>query len=194
LTRSGDPQGTDTAPGDHEKSGLGSQGILLPVHGAVANAPICSRRIEADWQAIFGGVPEALNVDGPMQSVRVARGPQTDPADLLIRAVGRRLQNGDLLAIGRNVDETREISQVVGQALGLVPAFSLCLLAGAWLSVCAQKRVEEVNQRVQRIIAGDPSERLSRRNVDEPLSRLAAIVKRDTRRNRDDDQRALRRR
>jgi hypothetical protein len=140
------------------------------------------------------GVPEALNVDGPMQSVRVARGPQTDPADLLIRAVGRRLQNGDLLAIGRNVDETREISQVVGQALGLVPAFSLCLLAGAWLSVCAQKRVEEVNQRVQRIIAGDPSERLSRRNVDEPLSRLAAIVKRDTRRNGDDDRRALRRR
>jgi signal transduction histidine kinase len=44
------------------------------------------------------------------------------------------------------------------------------------LSVRAQKRVEEVNQRVQRIIAGDLRERLPHRNVDEPFSRLAAIV------------------
>ena len=136
---------------------------------------------EADGSRLAGnlqGVPEALNVDGPVQSVRVVRSPQTGPADLLVRAVGRRLQDGDVLVIGRNVDETREISQVVGQALalGLAPAFSLCLLAGAWLSVRAQKRVEEVNQRVQRIIAGDLRERLPHRNVDEPFSRLAAIV------------------
>jgi signal transduction histidine kinase len=57
-----------------------------------------------------------------------------------------------------------------------VPAFSLCLLAGAWLSIRAQRRVEEVNQRVQRIIAGDLRERLPHRDVDEPFSRLAAIV------------------
>jgi signal transduction histidine kinase len=40
----------------------------------------------------------------------------------------------------------------------------------------AQKRVEEVNQRVQRIIAGDLRERLPHRDVDEPFSRLAVIV------------------
>ena len=40
----------------------------------------------------------------------------------------------------------------------------------------AQKRVEEVNQRVQRIIAGDLRERLPHRNVDEPFSKLAVIV------------------
>jgi methyl-accepting chemotaxis protein len=86
--------------------------------------------------------------------------------------------NGDTLLIGREVDETREISHVVGQALvlGLLPAFCLCLLAGAWLSMRAQKRVEEVNQRVQRIIAGDLRERLPHRDVDEPFSKLAAIV------------------
>jgi signal transduction histidine kinase len=39
-----------------------------------------------------------------------------------------------------------------------------------------QKRVEEVNQRVQRIIAGNLRERLPHRNVDEPFSKLAAIV------------------
>src|SRR6201995_1113526 len=82
------------------------------------------------------------------------------------------------LVSGREVDEAREISHVVSQALalGLLPAFLLCLLAGAWLSMRAQKRVEEVNQRVQRIIAGDLHERLPHRNIDEPFSRLAVIV------------------
>jgi signal transduction histidine kinase len=42
--------------------------------------------------------------------------------------------------------------------------------------VRAQKRIEEINQRVQRIIAGDLSERLPYRSVDEPLSKLAIIV------------------
>ena len=88
------------------------------------------------------------------------------------------MRNGDVLVLGRNIDEAGEISHVVGQALalGLLPAFCLCLLAGAWLSMRAQKRVEEVNQRVQRIIAGNLRERLPHRNVDEPFSRLAAIV------------------
>jgi signal transduction histidine kinase len=36
--------------------------------------------------------------------------------------------------------------------------------------------VEEVNQRVQRIIAGDLRERLPHRNIDEPFSKLAVIV------------------
>jgi signal transduction histidine kinase len=90
------------------------------------------------------------------------------------------MPNGDALVIGREVDETREISHVVGQALalGLLPAFCLCLLAGAWLSMRAQERVEEVNQRVQRIIAGDLSERLPHRDVADPFSNLAAIVNR----------------
>jgi hypothetical protein len=67
------------------------------------------------------------------------------------------MTNGDVLVLGRNVDEASEMSDVVGQALalGLLPGFVLCLLSGAWLSVRAQRRVEEVNQRVRRIIAGD---------------------------------------
>ena len=122
--------------------------------------------------------PQSFRNDGSVQAARAARVGQSAGGDPTIRAVGRRLENGDLLVLGRNVDETREISSVVGQALalGLIPALCLCLLAGAWLSVRAQRRVEEVNQRVQRIIAGDLRERLPHRNVDEPFSRLAAIV------------------
>jgi signal transduction histidine kinase len=122
-------------------------------------------------------VPDALRVDAPAQSVKAAlnRSGMIDP---VIRAIGRRLPNGDALVIGRNVDETAEISHVVGEALalGLLPALCLCLLAGAWLSLRAQRRVDEVNQRVQRIIAGNLRERLPHRNVDEPISRLAVIV------------------
>lgn len=121
-------------------------------------------------------LPQGFRADGAVQAARAARASQG--GDPLIRAVGRRLENGDVLVMGRNVDETREISSVVGQALalGLLPALCLCLLAGAWLSVRAQRRVEEVNQRVQRIIAGDLRERLPHRNVDDPFSRLTVIV------------------
>jgi len=122
-------------------------------------------------------VPEQLRINAPAQSVQAAR-IRSDLGDPVIRAIGRHLSNGDTLVIGRNVDETSEISHVVGEALalGLLPAFCLCLIGGAWLSLRAQKRVDDVNQRVQRIIAGNLRERLPHRNVDEPFSRLAVIV------------------
>jgi signal transduction histidine kinase len=123
-------------------------------------------------------VPEQLRIDAVAQSVQAAR-IRSDLGNPVIRAVGRHLSNDDTLVIGRNVDETSEISHVVGEALalGLLPALCLCLLAGAWLSLRAQKRVDEVNQRVQRIVAGDLRERLPHhRDVDEPFSRLAIIV------------------
>ncbi|WP_375788645.1 ATP-binding protein [Bradyrhizobium sp. Pha-3] len=124
------------------------------------------------------GLPQGFKADGSVQPLRAARVGQPAGGDALIRAVGRRLESGDMLVVGRNVDETHEISSVVGQALalGLLPAFCLSLIAGAWLSLRAQRRVEEVNQRVRRIIAGDLRERLPHRNINEPFSRLAAIV------------------
>jgi signal transduction histidine kinase len=133
----------------------------------------------ADGHRIAGNleqVPPELKLNESVQSISIVR---TLPKDTrVIRAIGRRMTNGDTLVIGREVDEVREISHVVGQALalGLLPALCLCLMAGAWLSMRAQKRVEEVNQRVQRIIAGDLRERLPHRNADEPFSKLAAIV------------------
>jgi len=135
----------------------------------------------ADGRRIAGNLeqfPSALNMNRSVQSVSVVRMFPTGPQARVIRAIARRTPNGDALVIGREVDETREVSHVVGEALalGLLPALFLCLLAGAWLSMRAQRRVEEVNQRVQRIIAGDLSERLPHGDTDEPFSRLAAIV------------------
>ena len=96
----------------------------------------------------------------------------------MVRAIARSLDHGDVLVIGRNVDETREIS--TGRRPG-ARAWSVARIlpvpAGGRVAERARaKRVEEVNQRVQRIIAGDLRERLPHRNVDEPFSRLAVIV------------------
>jgi signal transduction histidine kinase len=49
-------------------------------------------------------------------------------------------------------------------------------VAGALGNLRARKRIEEINERVQRIVAGDLSERLPQRNDEDPLSDLAAIV------------------
>jgi signal transduction histidine kinase len=146
-----------------------------------------SRRVQyaglfaADGRRITGNLeqfPPELKINDSVQSLSVVRTVPAGRETRVIRAIARRTPNGDGLMIGREVDETREISHVVGQALalGLLPAFCLCLLAGAWLSMRAQERVKDVNQRVQRIIAGDLRERLPHRDVDEPFSKLAAIV------------------
>jgi signal transduction histidine kinase len=123
-------------------------------------------------------MPKDITIGSPPQTVQITRLNGGQLADPRIRAAAQRLGNGNVLLVGRNVDETSEISHVVGEALalGLLPAFCLCLLAGAWLSLRAQRRVEEVNQRVRRIVAGDLRERLPYRDVDEPFSRLAVIV------------------
>jgi signal transduction histidine kinase len=80
--------------------------------------------------------------------------------------------------VARNVAEVREIASVVGGviALGLLPAVLLCLAVGLSLSARARKRIVEVNERVQRIVAGNLRERLPQGNSDDPFSRLAMIV------------------
>src|SRR5690242_19305241 len=60
--------------------------------------------------------------------------------------------------------------------LGLVPALCLALITGTWVSKRAQRRIDEMNRRVQRVIAGELKERLPVGGYDDPLNRLAKIV------------------
>jgi signal transduction histidine kinase len=109
-----------------------------------------------------------VRVDGPareMQNVRLATHP---------------LPSGEVLVIGRNIDELDEIAEIVGRALalGLLPAFGLAVAIGRALSLRAHARVSEVNRRIQRIVAGDLRERLPTRGRDDPFDQLAVSVNR----------------
>ena len=132
------------------------------------------RRISGNLE----NLPPDLKTDNAAQSAVVDRTDKSGSERQAVRLIARRLPNGDVLAIGRNIDEVAEIAHVVGGAfaLGVVPAVLLCLAVGMVLNARARRRIVEVNERVQRIVAGNLRERLPHRNTDDPFSRLAMIV------------------
>jgi signal transduction histidine kinase len=119
-----------------------------------------------------------LKTDNAVQSAVVDRADESGRAKQAVRLIARSLPDGDVLVIGRNVDEVEEIARVVGLALalGLVPAVLLCLGVGVALSARIRRRIVEINVRVQRIVAGDLRERLPRQKTDDSFSTLAIIV------------------
>jgi signal transduction histidine kinase len=123
-------------------------------------------------------LPPALRLDATVQSVELMRAGAGENQARLVRAIGRELLDGDVLVIGRDVDEAVELSTVVSQALalGLIPALLLCLATGVLLSMRAERQIAGINQRVSRIVAGNLRERLPHRNSNDPFSKLAAIV------------------
>jgi signal transduction histidine kinase len=124
------------------------------------------------------GLPPDFKLDDSVQNAEVRRKSANGTETRVVRAIGEVLPDGYMLVIGRNVDEAMEISKVVSQALalGLIPALVLCLAVGALLSMRAERRIADVNQRVQRIVAGNLRERLPQLTGDDPFSKLAAIV------------------
>jgi signal transduction histidine kinase len=123
-------------------------------------------------------LPADLKTDNAVQSAVVDRVDESGREKQAVRLIARSLPNGDVLVIGRNVDEVGEVARIVGQALvfGLVPAVLLCLAVGVALSARIRRRIVEVNVRVQRIVAGDLRERLPCQKTDDSFSRLAMIV------------------
>src|SRR6266404_3845011 len=132
------------------------------------------RRIAGNLESL----PSDLKTDDAVQSALVDRIDESGRQKQAVRLIARSLPDGNVLVIGRDVDEIGEIARVVGRALalGLVPAVLLCLAVGIALSARARNRIVEVNARVQRIVAGDLRERLPHRNADDAFSELAVIV------------------
>ena len=136
---------------------------------------------DANGKRVIGNIeniPPGLRADGYAQDATLVRVDLMGRATQVARAVRRRLGNGETIVVGRNVDELTAIGKIVGRALmlGLIPALCLSLAAGTLLSVRAQKRIEEVNRKVHRIIAGELRERLPIKGVNDPFDRLAVIV------------------
>jgi methyl-accepting chemotaxis protein len=121
-------------------------------------------------------LPPDLRIDGPAQKSLFP--PSYGGPAQSVRGIARRLPGGDVLVVGRKIDEAHGIAEIVGAtlAVGLIPALCLSIAAGVLLGVRAQKRVAEVNKRVQRIMAGDLRERLPAHGGNDQFDKLAVIV------------------
>jgi signal transduction histidine kinase len=137
----------------------------------------------ADGHRIAGNLtslPHGLKMDAPVQSAAAIRIDQKGPEEMRIRAIARKLPNGNVLVIGRNIDELKMLAEVIARALllGLPVALGLGLVIGMVLSVRAQKRVAEFNTLVHRIVAGDLRQRLPTLGLDYPFDKLAETANR----------------
>jgi signal transduction histidine kinase len=121
--------------------------------------------------------PPDLKIDDTAQNVVAQRIDGFGQEQQAVRLIARTLLDGNVLLVGRDADEI-EIARVVGRALalGLFPAVFLCIAVGVALGARARRRIVEVNERVQRIVAGNLHERLPFGNTDDPFSKLAMIV------------------
>jgi signal transduction histidine kinase len=134
----------------------------------------------ADGHRIVGNMeslPSELAPDVPAYAVVVRvddRGREMQNVRLTIRT----LPSGEVLIVGRNIDEIADIAAIVGRALalGLLPACGLAVAIGIVLSLRAHDRLSEVNRRIQRIVAGDLRERLPTRGQGDPFDQLAVSV------------------
>jgi signal transduction histidine kinase len=136
----------------------------------------------ADGRRIAGNIeslPPGLAPDVPAVAV-VVRLEGGERQNQKVKLAAHPLPSGEVLVIGRNIDEIAEIAEIVGWAiaLGLLPAFVLAVAIGMVLSLRALRRLSDVNRRIQLIVAGDLRERLPTRGSDDPFDQLAAGVNR----------------
>ena len=136
----------------------------------------------ADGHRIAGNLeslPGGLTPDVPADAVVVRvddQGRETEK----VRLATERLPDGEVLAIGRNIEEVAGIANIVRRALmlGLLPAFGLAVMIGLVLSLRARRRLSEVNRRIQRIVTGDLRERLPTHGGNDLFDQLAVSVNR----------------
>ena len=136
---------------------------------------------DANGHRIVGNVenlPPGLAIDATVQTARIVRLDQRGQEMMTVRAVARRLPDGNVLVIGRHDGELKELAEVMARALlvALPFALGLSLAIGAVLSVRVQRRVEGLYTLVRRIISEDLSERVPVSGLDHPFDKLASIA------------------
>lgn len=137
--------------------------------------------LDSDGARVAGNLrqlPAGFPVDGVVHRADIDRTEDgvTSPENVLLLA--RALPDGRLLVVGRSIDELDNLASVVRRALELggVPALTLALLTGVFLSVRALRQVKAVNQTAERIMEGNFRERLPIGGTDDEFDRLAASV------------------
>jgi signal transduction histidine kinase len=124
-------------------------------------------------------LPRALSMDKPTDAL-VTRLDPGHSATQTVRLVAHTLPDGDILAIGQNLDEISMFGSVVGMALtlGLPLALALAIAIGVILSLRAHVQLDAVDRKIQRISAGDLHERLPTHGRADPLDQLSGSVNR----------------
>lgn len=135
---------------------------------------------DAQGNRILGNVeslPRDLKADAPGLQLSVTRIDAVGREQQTALVVARKLDNGQTLIVGRNTDELSEVERTVERAVawGLIPALCLGSLFGAFLSVRTQRRLDEYNKRIQRIVAGELHERLPVQGG-APFGELARLI------------------
>jgi signal transduction histidine kinase len=122
-------------------------------------------------------VPPGLKADAGPQLVSLVRIDGMSERRS-VRAIARRVPQGGTLVIGRTDYEFTWVVRSVERALalGLIPTLCLGLATGVFLSFRAQRRVEQVNRKIQRIVAGELRERLPTQGTQDPFDKLAVLV------------------
>jgi signal transduction histidine kinase len=136
---------------------------------------------DSDGQRIAGNIenlPSDLPLDLAPRNISLVRVDAFGRERQRARSVARQLDGNQTLVVGRYVEDFTRIAEISRRALtlGLVPALCLSLAAGVFLSIRAQRRVEEVNRKVQRVVDGELRERLPTRGTNDPFDKLAALV------------------
>jgi signal transduction histidine kinase len=123
-------------------------------------------------------LPEIIVLDGKPYDAHVVRLDEREREAHVVRIVARQLPDGEILVLGRNVDERAEIAEIVARALaiGIVPTLALAILVGIVLTRRAERRAEQVTRTAGRIVAGDLRERLQLHQVDDEFDRLAGVI------------------
>ncbi len=99
---------------------------------------------------------------------------------ITVRAIAKRLANGDILFLGLVVDELQEIRAIITRAMALavVPTAILALVGGAAVSIGTLRRVEAVRRACMMIMEGHLDRRLPVRSKKDEFDRLSEIVNR----------------
>jgi signal transduction histidine kinase len=123
-------------------------------------------------------MPAGIELDAPARDGVVMRVDQLGHEGQKARLVAHRMPDGDVLVLGRNVDERARIAEIVARALaiGIVPTLGLAILVGIMLGRRAQRRTAQVTRMAGRIMAGDLRERLPLHQIDDEFDRLARVI------------------
>ena len=135
----------------------------------------------ADGTALAGNLrhlPEGIGADGRVHAAVIDLPSGTMPKRGTFRLVERRLPDGRILAIGRNILELQQLRRVVLRALllGLLPASALSLVAGGLLGMRALSRVRSMDRTLGHIMHGDLQRRLDAGSGRDSLDHLARSV------------------